>query len=305
MIITKSGIAKHLFKFTEPSRLYIRVLLTRQCNNSCVFCFREGGLGNDGKLFGVEFFQEMARVAEKHAIPKIHFTGGEPLLDNEVSDYVRQVTARQTVEVGLTTNGILLHTQASRLYDAGLRRINVSLPSLRSERYHAICGQDMLQTVLSNIDIALDTGFWPVKINIPVYRENVDEMQEFLEYFLPKDGVILRFFSILSNDGLPDSSSLTVEETTTYLDDAIDGLSENLQEEASKRVYFRPPFQPYSSICAACTKRNSCQDQAKAIRISRDGNISLCLENPDYSTQVEHLRDIDQVVSHLMSLYYC
>lgn len=304
MTKNNSGIVKHVFKLTEPSRLYIRVLLTRQCNNNCVYCFREAGKGNGNKIFGSEFFQELVRVAQKHAITKIHFTGGEPLLVNEVADYVRQVTARSSVEVGLTTNGTLLHTQASRLYAAGLRRINVSLPSLRSARYKAICGQDMLKTVLSNIDIALETGFWPVKINIPVYREDVDEMQEFMEYFLPKDGVILRFFSILPNDGLSDTSTLTFEETTGYLDDAIEHLSDNLRKEASKRVYFRPPFLSCSKICAACKERNYCKDQAKAMRISQDGNISLCLANPEYSRQVAHLREIEPVVSHLISQYY-
>lgn len=304
MTKTHNEITEHLFRFTEPSKLYIRVLLTELCNSKCVFCFKECSKGNDDKLFGMEFFRELVRVAEKHAIPKIHFTGGEPLLINEVADYIGQVTKRSTVDVGLTTNGTLLHNHAGRLYAAGLRRINVSLPSLRSARYQAICGQDMLKTVLLNIDIAIDTGFWPVKINIPVYGENADEMLEFMEYFLPKDGVILRFFSILPNDGIPARSCLTFEETTTYLDEAIDQIEGNVREEATKRVYYRPPFLSCSSICATCTKRNYCQDQAKAIRISRDGNVRLCLANPAYATQVERLRDIDRVVSNLLDLYY-
>jgi cyclic pyranopterin phosphate synthase len=296
---------KSLFRLTEPSRLYLRILLTRQCNSSCAFCFREGGKGSDGKLFSADFFQVIVRVAEKYAIPKIHFTGGEPLLDKQVSEYIRQVAAHQSVEVGLTTNGIILHAEASKLYAAGLRRINVSIPSLRPVRYRAICGQDMLQTVLSNIDLALKEGFSPIKINIPVYRDNVDEMQDFMEYFLKKNGVILRFFSILSNNGIPDSAYLTVEEATGYLEEAICRLAGKLREEAMKRVFYRPPFESRSSICSTCTKRDYCRDQAKAIRISSDGNISLCLSNPEYSTYVERLSDIDHAVSQLLLQYYC
>lgn len=303
--MTNIGTENHLFKLTEPTRLYIRVLLTKQCNSKCIFCFRESGVGNDDVIFGLEFLRELAIAADRNAITKIHFTGGEPLLVKEIADYVRQVTACSSTSVGLTTNGILLNNQATNLYAAGLRRINISLPTLRSKRYRAICGQDMLQAVLTNIDIALDSGFWPVKINIPVYKENVDEMREFMEYFLRKDGVILRFFSILPNGGVPESSCLSIEETTTRLNYAIEQLTGLERAEATYRVFYRPPFVSDSTICKTCIKKSSCQDQAKAIRISLDGKIRLCVNNSLYSKQIEHLSDIDHAVSQLMAQYYC
>jgi len=304
MISTTSNTTVRKFRLAEVSDLYIRIILTNQCNNSCAYCFKETGQGRDIGLFGMAFFQELVKIAEKRQITKIHFTGGEPLLENRIADYIGKVAESSVIELGLTTNGIILHAHAERLRNAGLRRINISLPSLRASRYRAVCGNDTLERVLTNIDLALDIGFSPVKINVPLYTENLDEIHEFMEYFLRKERVILRFFSILPNDGVPETSHLSTEQTTAYLGEAINRLPLDLQEEATSRVYFRPPFKPSLSICRTCTKKNNCQDQAKALRISRDGNIRLCLDNPKYVTRVRRIADLDRGISNLLKLYY-
>lgn len=304
MIDTHVTEAVSRFRLAERAPLYIRVIVTEQCNNACAYCFGENCQGKDIGLFGMDFFEELSRIAKTKQIPKIHFTGGEPLVEGRIADYVKQVAGNSGIDVGLTTNGTLLRAHARKLRAAGLKRINISLPSLRANRYRVICGNDMLEVVLSNIDLALDAGFNPVKINVPIYDGNIDEMFDFMRYFLGRERVLLRFFSILPNDGMPKTQRLSSEQMMANLGESIARLPLELKEEATRRVYFRGPFEPALSICAMCPRRHACQDQAKALRISRDGSIRLCLENPRYTVRIGGIADLYEGVSRLLRLYY-
>ena len=290
------------FRLTVASDVYIRIILTHRCNNSCSYCFREADKPEDGNLFEPLFFQELARVADRHAISKIHFTGGEPLMDPSVVSYILDITRKSCVSVGLTTNGRLLHLYADRLFNSGLLGINISLPTLQPERYRKICGSNGLKTVLLNIDLALKIGFSPIKINVPLFSGNFDEITDFMEYFLPKEGIDLRFFSILPNDGVKEWDTLDPNQVICHLDNSIERLESWLRKEALTRVYFRPPGRPSFKVCRDCGYKEFCLDQAKAIRIWKNGDVRLCLHNPDYTQRIEHPSEISAVVSEMKEL---
>jgi len=129
-------------------------------------------------------YEEIIRVikaAVKAGIVKIRLTGGEPLVRKNI-DYLvsRIVGIPEIVDVGMTTNGVLLPKMAVPLFDAGLRRINISLDTLNPIRFFKISGKYHLNKVLEGIETVLDMGFDPVKINMVVIRDvNDDELEHF------------------------------------------------------------------------------------------------------------------------------
>src|SRR4029077_3317376 len=117
-------------------------------------------------LLRYEEMVRFVRVAVPLGIDKIRLTGGEPLMRRDLPRLVAMLTAVEGVrDLGLTTNGILLADQAQALYDAGLRRINVSLDALDPERFRQLTRRDGLDRVLDGIFAAKKAGFEPIKIN--------------------------------------------------------------------------------------------------------------------------------------------
>src|SRR5438132_11218425 len=114
-------------------------------------------------------FEEIARfvrVAAPLGIDKIRLTGGEPLMRRDLPQLVGLLVAIDGIrDVGMTTNGILLADQAQALYDAGLRRINVSLDTLNPERFRELARRDGLEKVIDGILAAKKAGFDPIKVN--------------------------------------------------------------------------------------------------------------------------------------------
>ena len=294
---------KYHFNFTEKPELYFRIVLTNRCNSNCLYCFREADVGGSQGKLTYSFLDRLIIVGEKYKIPKIHFTGGEPLLEGGLASFIGRIRSKSNIDVGLTTNGTLLKIYSSKLYDAGLRRINVSIPTLDPLKYRLICQQNGLEQVLQNVDDLISLKFSPIKINVPLFKRNVDEIAEFLAYFLPKDNVILRFFSLLPNPGLKAQDCLMNEETIRKLELETSALPDPLKQESTRRVFYRAPMQPPLKICKNCAENTKCEDQAKAIRITTDGKLSLCLLNPKHSFQVETLDEIGKGVERLLN--YC
>jgi GTP 3',8-cyclase len=164
---------------------YLRVSVTDRCNLRCVYCLPEhyqGGtlpaevLTDDELLRTVTCFVRLG-------FSKIRLTGGEPLTRPGLVNLVRRMAALPGIsDVALSTNGILLAKMAEDLARAGLRRVNISLDSLRPDRFSAITRLGKLETVLEGIDRALAAGLSPLKINVVVARGmNEDEIDDFVK----------------------------------------------------------------------------------------------------------------------------
>lgn len=175
---------------------YLRVSITDLCNFRCVYCRPPEGvpLISHQDILRYEEILQIVEVASELGICKIRVTGGEPLVRRGVVDFIRNLTAIDSIQdVGLTTNGALLTSMAPDLKKAGLRRINISLDSLRPEIFAAITGSDMLQKVVDGIKIALECGFDPVKINVVLLKGvNEPDIPEFARITL-KHPVDIRF----------------------------------------------------------------------------------------------------------------
>jgi cyclic pyranopterin phosphate synthase len=146
-------------------------------------------------------FEEITRfvsVAVPLGIDKIRLTGGEPLMRRGLPRLVEMISAIDGIrDVGLTTNGILLADQAQPLYDAGLRRINVSLDTLDPERFRQISRRDGLEKVLDGIFAAKKAGFHPIKINAVSIRGFTEREVVPLGRFARENDLEMRFIEYM------------------------------------------------------------------------------------------------------------
>jgi cyclic pyranopterin phosphate synthase len=181
----------------------LRLSVTDRCNFRCTYCMPEEGMQwlDRSELLSYEELYRVSRVCvERFGFESIRITGGEPTVRAHLPVLVARL-ASLGVEVSMTTNGATLALVAGDLARAGLHRVNVSLDSLRADRFARITGRDALDRVLQGIDAAVTVGLAPVKVNCVVVRGvNDDEIVDFAELGR-RDGVEVRFIEWMPLDG--------------------------------------------------------------------------------------------------------
>ncbi len=177
----------------------LRISVTDRCNFRCQYCMPAEGMQwlPREEILSFEEIERFARVCTRHfGFDGIRLTGGEPLVRAHLPELVQRL-ARLDVDIALTTNGATLRLHANALAEAGLKRINVSLDSLRPERFLELTRRDELDRVLDGIDAAVDAGLQPVKINAVMMRGiNDDEIIDFAEFGREK-GLTVRFIEFM------------------------------------------------------------------------------------------------------------
>jgi GTP 3',8-cyclase len=181
----------------------LRLSLTDRCNMRCTYCMPAEGMT---WLPGPSLLTtpEMVRIVElltRLGIREVRLTGGEPLLRPDVVDVVAALHALpEGPDLSLTTNAVRLPTLAQSLHDAGLRRVNISLDTLRADRFRDLTRRDMLDQTLAGVRAAVRVGLEPVKVNTVLMRGvNDDEACDLLEWAL-REGVELRFIEQMPLD---------------------------------------------------------------------------------------------------------
>jgi cyclic pyranopterin phosphate synthase len=197
---------------------YLRVSVTDKCNLRCVYCMPESGLPwlRREEILSYEEVAEIVRAAAAVGVRSIRLTGGEPLLRRNLSRLVAAIASTPGIEdVALSTNGLLLEAQLPELVAAGLRRVNVSLDTLREDRFREIARRPGLEHVLHAIDAAIACGLVPVKINCVVMRgKNDDELEAFAELTRERP-VFVRFIEVMpvhENAGLQRDAYVSSDE---------------------------------------------------------------------------------------------
>ena len=129
--------------------LNLRISITQRCNNRCVYCHREGEVQRanaSAEKMTVEEIVRIAKIAVSLGIARIKLTGGEPLMRKDLPEIVSGITALPGLkDLSLTTNGLLLNDMAKELHQRGLKRVNISLPSLNAETYRKLTGGNLEQ----------------------------------------------------------------------------------------------------------------------------------------------------------------
>jgi cyclic pyranopterin phosphate synthase len=169
----------------------LRISVTDRCNFRCVYCMPAEGLKwlPRAEILTYEEIERIARLfVEGLGVESIRLTGGEPTVRADLPTLVSLLSALRTpdgrpIDLALTTNGAKLARMARPLKDAGLRRINVSLDSLKRQRFAEITRRDALREVLDGIQASVATGLDPVKVNVVVVRGwNDDEIVDFADF---------------------------------------------------------------------------------------------------------------------------
>jgi cyclic pyranopterin phosphate synthase len=273
----------------EPDRVMIdsfgrvvrdmRVSVTDRCNFRCLYCMPEDGLPwlGAGDILTKDELIRALRVAIDLGVETVRITGGEPTLRRDLVDVVAAL-APLGVELSLTTNGYLMDRLAERLKAAGLRRVNISVDSLRRDRFEQITRRDGLERVLRGIEASLAAGLTPVKINSVVVRGfNDDEIVPMARW--ARDlGVELRFIEFMPLDAPGDwtrDQVVPAGEVLAQLDEEL-GLEppESRGSAPAERYRYRDGRGAVGII--ASVTRAFCA-QCDRVRLTADGQVRTCL----------------------------
>lgn len=180
----------------------LRISVTDRCNIRCVYCMPESvTFLPRNSLLSFEEIQRFVRVSTTLGIDKLRLTGGEPLVRRDLPKLVEMLSSVPGIkDVGLTTNGILLAPMAKALWDAGLRRINVSLDTMDPGRFRAITRREGFEQVIEGVLAARAAGFAPVKLNAVAIKGTTEDDVVPLALFAREHGLELRFIEYMPLD---------------------------------------------------------------------------------------------------------
>ncbi|SCW66953.1 cyclic pyranopterin phosphate synthase [Paenibacillus tianmuensis] len=263
---------------------YLRISVTDRCNLRCVYCMPEEGMEfePEEKLLTFEEIAEVVRVLAGYGVRKLRLTGGEPLVRKNLEQLVRMLSAIDGIEdIALTTNAIHFASRAEKLREAGLTRINVSLDSLRADRFSLITRGGDLSRVLASLEAASRVGLDPIKLNVVLMKGlNDDEIEDFLKLTLER-GLHVRFIEYMpiGHDDNGWKTRYIPLDTVLERCETIGWQVETLEEG----VRGNGPSQNFRITGAAGTfglihpvSDHFCQT-CNRLRLTSDGNIKPCL----------------------------
>ncbi|MGX0036599.1 GTP 3',8-cyclase [Staphylococcus auricularis] len=264
----------------------LRLSVTDRCNFRCDYCMPKEIFGDDYVFLPKDellTFDEMVRIAKIYTelgMKKIRITGGEPLLRRDLHKLIYKLNQLDGVEdIGMTTNGLLLKKHGQKLYDAGLRRINVSLDAIDDSVFQAINNRNIkASTILQQIDYAVSIGFY-VKINVVIQKGvNDDQILPMIQYFKDRDIEVrfIEFMDVGNDNGWDFSEVVTKDEMLTMIESRFDIEPEPPKYYGEVAKYYRHKdngarfgliTSVSQSFCSSCTRA----------RLSSDGKFYGCL----------------------------
>lgn len=179
---------------------YLRISVTDRCNLRCAYCMPAEGVSllPHSNILSYEEIVMVARAAAETGINKVRISGGEPLIRLSLVNLIEMLSGIQVIDdLSMTTNGTLLAQHATDLKKAGLNRVNISLDTLKRDKYKNITGYDKLLDVMKGIEAAHEAHLEPVKINVVVMRNiNDDELLDFA-ILSRQEGWHVRFIELM------------------------------------------------------------------------------------------------------------
>jgi cyclic pyranopterin phosphate synthase len=260
---------------------YLRISITDRCNLRCIYCMPSGGvrLISHRDILTYEEIIRVVRIAAVLGVKKVRLTGGEPLTRKDLPLLISSLNALPGIEdISLTTNGVLLKQQVRALAAAGLRRVNVSLDSLKPGRYREITRGGDITVVLEGIREAEDAGLAPVKINmVPIRNFNDDEIEDFARLTLTTSYNVrfIEFMPIGAREIWSKEKYLSSEEIKDRVSAIAPLAPVRLRRSGPARYYrfenapgvvgFISPITHH--FCGSCNR----------LRITSDGKLRPCL----------------------------
>ncbi|QBP41070.1 GTP 3',8-cyclase MoaA [Paenisporosarcina antarctica] len=264
----------------------LRISVTDKCNFRCSYCMPKEVFGDEyvflpkQDLLSFEEIHRLTKLFVSLGVKKIRLTGGEPLMRRGLPELVEKILSVDGVEdIGLTTNGVLLGQQAQPLYNAGLRRLNISLDALDPELFGKLNGRGVSPLhILKQIDHAIEVGF-EIKVNMVVQKGVNDcEILPMAAYFKER-GITLRFIEFMdvgNDNGWSFKKVVTKKEIHERLLSVYDlePVDKDYFGEVAKRYRYKDSHAQVGfitsvseSFCSSCTRA----------RLSSDGKFYTCL----------------------------
>ncbi|MHC4875076.1 MAG: GTP 3',8-cyclase MoaA [Planctomycetota bacterium] len=181
----------------------LRISVTDRCNIRCFYCMPADHVQfmNRHELLSFEEIERFVRLVVPLGVNKLRLTGGEPLVRRGLPQLVEKLAAISGIkDIGLTTNGILFGEQAQALFDAGLRRVNISLDALDPVKFREVTRRDGYEKVVESIHIAKEVGFDPIKVNAVAIRGLTEDQIVPFGQFARETGVDIRFIEFMPLD---------------------------------------------------------------------------------------------------------
>ena len=286
----------------------VRVSLTDRCNFDCVYCHNEG-LGdtrgpmdpaeNEMSTDDVVRFLEVAREFE---VGKVKFTGGEPMLRDDLAEIVRRTP--DEMETSLTTNGTFLPGRAEELREVGLDRVNVSQDAIDREAFAEITETGAYERVLEGVEAALDAGLDPVKLNMVVFEGTAEYIPEMVDHVAANAGLQLQLIEYMPEIAGHPEWAIDIERVHDWLEEQADEIER--REMHDRRRYWVNGgmveiVDPVGNetFCANCHR----------VRVTHEGYLKGCLNrNDDLRSMGEmssgEIRDAFREVVHNRVPYY-
>jgi cyclic pyranopterin phosphate synthase len=264
----------------------LRISVTDRCDLRCIYCMPESGvtLVPPGDLLTYEEIERVAAAAMTLGVRRFRITGGEPLVRRGIEQLVKKLARLGPDDLALTTNGLHLKEMAAELKTAGLKRVTVSLDTLRPDRFETITRRAGFASLIEGIEAARRAGLQPVKINTVVIRGiNDDEIRDFAR-FAEREKVEVRFIELMPTSGLsPECKELGSwrpalfvkgDEIRERMEAACgpletgpneDGVAKVFRTKSGTRVGIITPIS--DPFCRGCER----------LRLSADGRLKLCL----------------------------
>ncbi len=181
---------------------YLRVSVTDLCNLRCVYCMPPGGseLSRKEEILSLEEILKLVKHGVSLGVNKIRITGGEPLVRKGIISLVNQIAEIKGIDdIAMTTNGVFLKEFATQLKSSGLSRLNISLDTMREDRFAEITRGGNIADVFDGVEAVLKAGFKGTKMNAVVMRgDNDDEIHDFVRYIMERD-IELRFIELMAS----------------------------------------------------------------------------------------------------------
>lgn len=274
---------------------YLRLSVTDRCNLRCTYCMAEDmTFLPKSKVLSLEEMVLVARAFVELGVEKIRLTGGEPLVRNGVIDLARQISQLPGLrELVMTTNGVLLDKFSKPMVEAGISRINISIDSLRADRFTTLTRFGDLDDVLRGIEVARLAGFAKIKLNAVILKGiNQDEVIDLARFAVDK-GLDISYIEEMPlgeitsherSDTMLDSLSIREQLEAVFtlsesdFSDRAAGPSRYLQVAGTDtKIGFISPMS--NNFCATCNR----------VRVTAEGRLLLCLGN-------EHSLDLREIV---------
>lgn len=279
---------------------YLRISLLEKCNLRCTYCMPADGIALSPKasLMTADEIFSIARIFVENGVDKIRLTGGEPLLRKDFPEIASKLATLE-VALSITTNGILIDRHIAVLKQNKINKINLSLDTLISSKFHTITLRNQFEKVVDNLHLLLNNDF-KVKVNVVLMKGfNENEIVDFvkLTQFLPISVRFIEFMPFAGNEW-DRSKMVSQNEILSELEKAfsIDEI-QKLEDEKNftARTYRIKDFQGDFGIISSIT--NPFCDGCNRIRLTANGRIKNCLFSNSETDLLTPLRNSESITN--------